>query len=33
MKAFAAKSHNHIKVLVHLVNNLIDSEDYLHLMD
>lgn len=33
MKTFATKSHAHLKVLVNLVNNLIISEDYVHLID
>lgn len=33
IKSFSTKSHNHIKVLVHLVNNLIDSDDFLTLID
>lgn len=33
MKTFAVRSHAHLKVLVNLVNNLIISEDYVHLVD
>lgn len=33
IKTFTHKSHGHLKYLVHLVNNLIDSEDFLELVD
>lgn len=33
MKSFATRSHAHLKVLVNLTNNLIMSEDYVHLID
>ena len=33
IKTFATRSHAHLKVLVNLVNNLIISEDYVHLID
>lgn len=33
MKKFASKCHGHLKYLVYLVNNLIESDDYLELID
>lgn len=33
VKTFSAKSHGHIKYLVYLVNNLIESDDFLNLND
>lgn len=33
IKTFTNKCHGHIKYLVYLVNNLIDSEDFLELVD
>lgn len=30
---FSVKVHGHLKILVHLVNNLIESEDNLELVD
>lgn len=30
---FSIKVHGHLKILIHLVNNLIESEDYLELVE
>ena len=32
-RTFSFKVHSHLKILVHLVNNLIESDDYLELVD
>lgn len=33
IKAFTHKCHTHLKYLIYLVNNLIESEDFLELVD
>lgn len=33
IKKFASKCHGHLKYLIYLVNNLIESDDYLELVD
>ena len=32
-RSFSVKIHGHLKILVHLINNLIESEDNLELVD